>query len=1362
MRNLIANLPDRRVGASVRTALATGAGLLVSSPAFAIPSPELVIGSISSMSQLFALGTAMLGGGAAAMGARASWKKGSDGKAARTAFRTAGVLLLLFVGSLAVNYLQYSRAAAAKLDRLQATLNRPAQAPGTKILDPNLIETSYAAQSASPLGITTADAAELLAQSQAGKRQVLFIDVRENAERAMGSLPGSIHVRFPDLLNSDVDLSNTEVVLFCYNGNRSSETAVRLAKLGIKTRFIIGGIEKWIVEGRPFSDKSVRSLADLRAIPDYENKDVLLDTPEVKTLVAEQGIQFVDVRYPADFEASYLPGAINIPLRGTPSDKLARMIEQLPQKPIVAACYDRRSCFISQVLGLELTKAGFDYRGRYTLPWEYFTPKPMKPYVAAWLEQSQKSLWQKTVEKLAGKVGDTMQAAGLLVAVLMVALVSRILVLPISLKAEKDQIISARHADELKDLKARLKDDPKRMAQAMKLFYRDHGLTPMRNMLALAFLPLMALGLSAVQMAAPVAADSFLWIERPGNPDPLYILPVVFAALGAFYFQIAVAKTVRGRKLSWLIGVPALFALAFILSAAGALYLISSIVLLLVQRAYVVGLFGTALTAIRSRLRAWRVAGMGEGIIPLSHSEQLQQCGNKAYRLSLMQQHSIAVPDGVVLDQAFLTRFLRAPKDRQEKLLDRIWAMVRSERVAVRSSAGSEDGEEKSFAGVFESYLCVTRDILRQAILDVSGSFDSTRAYSYGSEDLGRDDGNILIQRMVDAQFAGVLFTQDPQAPGLAIIEMVKGTADDLVSGRVIPQTFRYGRLSHLAAEDTQCAIDHGPLLAIGQKAEQIFGGPQDIEWTWREGRFEIVQSRDITTLHQGTQEQREERAEWVRLLRRFGDAAPEAPVLEQDEMAEVLPRPTPLSLSYMQALWANGGSVDLACRRLELSYHVPEGEDGHLVTVFGRLYSDIARKTANSVVLSKRLSGKLKRNSSKIEQDFLHGFMPHFNRQMVILEATDFSELSAPDLSSLLRDQFASFIAETHTEVEIINIAASFYLSVAATACMQAGIDPATHLSSATSAGPAAAFSHAALLPQPQRRPYLLAELGHRAVFDYELNEPRYSETPDLLDALCIAPPEAGKESSHSIASGALSDPALPAELAEPVRTAGQYQVLKEQAKHYSLRQLSVMRRAILALDDKLALEGLCFFLTFEELGRICDANLDTYREIAQARRLRYRSFLKSKPLPTSLSLTMLERASGAVASQPVPDDGKLRGTRISGTGEAQGRLFVASHSQAESGAPLKGFRDGDILACPMVHPAWLPYVLRSGGVISEVGGWLSHIAIVAREHDIPMIVGLHSLEALSPGAHVVLQADGEVVVGPDQNWQAARQAAE
>jgi rifampicin phosphotransferase len=213
-------------------------GLTVCFPvaAYAIPSPELVIGSVSSLGQVFAVGFAMVSG----LGAIVASKLGFSAKKNSTTkypVRLIGVLAAITLALLTLNYWQYITQKSTDLARLQATLVRPAQFSGTEINDISLKETSFSRQLDHPQGISTKQAATLLAQGTTA-----FYDIRETGENAMGTLPGATHIRFPDFLQSRPVTGDQPVVLFCHNGNRSSETCEKLAALGIDCRFISGGI----------------------------------------------------------------------------------------------------------------------------------------------------------------------------------------------------------------------------------------------------------------------------------------------------------------------------------------------------------------------------------------------------------------------------------------------------------------------------------------------------------------------------------------------------------------------------------------------------------------------------------------------------------------------------------------------------------------------------------------------------------------------------------------------------------------------------------------------------------------------------------------------------------------------------------------------------------------------------------------------------------------------------------------------------------------------------------------------------------------------------------------------------------------
>ena len=94
------------------------------------------------------------------------------------------------------------------------------------------------------------------------------------------------------------------------------------------------------------------------------------------------------------------------------------------------------------------------------------------------------------------------------------------------------------------------------------------------------------------------------------------------------------------------------------------------------------------------------------------------------------------------------------------------------------------------------------------------------------------------------------------------------------------------------------------------------------------------------------------------------------------------------------------------------------------------------------------------------------------------------------------------------------------------------------------------------------------------------------------------------------------------------------------------------------------------------------------------------------------------------------------------------EARACVVSEAEVERGDELVNFKDGDIIVAPMVSPAWLPYFSRAGAFVSEVGGWLSHTAILAREYDVLMIVGTDGLASIVNGSLLRLHLDGRVEV--------------
>lgn len=1308
-------------------------GVAGSGQAYAIPSPELVVGSFVSISQLFALASAVLGGGAAFATMRVR-KRGGSAQMSRGLLYIAVGMFALLVVSVGINIYQYVTDANARQARLEGALSRPMPTVDGKALDESLKEASYREQQMSPRGISTEEMERLLEAKARGDRSDTFLlDIRETAETEMGTMPGAKTVRFPDIKTSNIDFAGKTAILYCHNGNRSFETCQALAKMGIDCRFLVGGLEKWLVEKRPLTGLRARTLDDLRALPAYPNQSTLLDTPDIQKMMQKEDVLFVDPRYPGEFASGHLPKAVNLPMRPTPTAELRSKLSQLPKKPVVVPCYDRRSCFFGEVLGLELTRLGYDYRGRYTVPWEYFTKGEVRPYIKEWLAEAHKSWFQRAAEVLAGLLSAIAGHIGLILTIILLACLSRLLILPFSVKAERDQIRARAASDEMAAIKQRHKNDPVRKTRAIRTFYKRHGITPGRNLVAMLFLPIMALALLAVQDVAASSDVGLPWVGSLANRDPWLALPLVFGVIITGYLDLAFATTRVKRVLIWLAGLPLLTATGALLTAGGDIYLIASATLLVIQRLWVIGWFATM-------RQAWQRSRVPDGIIVLDDVSRLENCGNKAYRLARMRAAGMPVPDGVVLTPAFLARLAAASAATRHHEIGWIWKRLGNAKLAVRSSGSAEDGTNHSFAGVFESVIDVDRAGLEAAIARVQASFEAARASSYR---IPAGSANVLVQRMVEAEYSGVLFTRDPSAGGLAMVEMVEGTAENLVSGLVRPATYRFGRVTGKLFGKDHPPINFDPLLALGDRAERLFGGPQDMEWAYRDGRFHLVQSRDITRPIAGGADTAAMQNDLARVIDIAKGVSANDTVFAKNELSEMLPRPTPLSLSLMESLWAAGGSVDLAARELGLTYRI-EDDTTYLVTVLGRLYVDRRQEQSRALIISPVAARRLLRDADHIERDFREGFLPQFTDETRLMNVVDFEKLPTAELIAEIKRLHDRFVFDTHVSVDVVNIAAGFFLDRARKMLSADGIDPSSLLGHIPETHEARAVAETAAAPTKSRRWLLLKNFGHRAVLDYELAEPRYSEDINTLNRMIAGRVQAGRPSYQNT-------PALTKSQAKSVDVARRFQTLKEDAKHHSLCEMAVLRRAVLALDRRFGLDGRAFYLRFDELLSMNGQTATRLRALAQIRQEEATRLRHCASLPSTLTALDLEAASAGDASGLGKSSDAIRGTRVSGSKVVEARAHVITEEDAEHGNRMEGFRDGDIIVASMINPAWLPYFSRAGGFVSEVGGWLSHPAILAREYDVAMIVGTEGIGRIVDGSRLRLNLDGRIEVLSD-----------
>ncbi|MBN9101713.1 MAG: phosphoenolpyruvate synthase [Pseudonocardia sp.] len=280
--------------------------------------------------------------------------------------------------------------------------------------------------------------------------------------------------------------------------------------------------------------------------------------------------------------------------------------------------------------------------------------------------------------------------------------------------------------------------------------------------------------------------------------------------------------------------------------------------------------------------------------------------------------------------------------------------------VAVRSSATAEDLPGASFAGQQDTFLNVVGiGAVLDAVRRCWASLWTDRAVAYRAEaGVAHAELAVVVQRMVDAQVAGVLFTADPVSGRRTrtVIDAAPGLGEAVVSGAVNPD--------HIVVEGDGTVAEHrvgdkavavratagggtervagtvdGPcltdaqvrdLVALGRRVEAHFGAPQDVEWAIdAAGALWLTQSRPITTLHP------------VPVANRPG-----LRVYVCVSLAQGLTRPlTPMGLSAFRVITATG-----ATRAFGVPVADPLDGPPAFVVAGGRGFADATPALRNSV----------------------------------------------------------------------------------------------------------------------------------------------------------------------------------------------------------------------------------------------------------------------------------------------------------------------------------------------------------------------------------------------------------------------------
>lgn len=353
---------------------------------------------------------------------------------------------------------------------------------------------------------------------------------------------------------------------------------------------------------------------------------------------------------------------------------------------------------------------------------------------------------------------------------------------------------------------------------------------------------------------------------------------------------------------------------------------------------------------------------------------EVELVGGKGLSLGLMARAGLPVPLGFCICTAAHRR-LRGRLLQEDALADGIVGAYRrlgGGLVAVRSSATAEDGSATSFAGQQETILGIGSEaMLLEAVARCWESLDSERAVAYRRQQGINDEGRamaVVVQQLVAAEVAGVLFTRDPLDPTgqQMLVEAAWGLGETVVSGQVSPDRYHLDRNSgavrdrHISKKSVQrigsgleavpterqsIACLEGSQLAelaeLGRRVEKFYGEPRDIEWAWADNRFWLLQARPITTADAAEREQ--VRREEMETLKKM--AQPMGTVWSRFNLAEILPEPTPMSWAIVRRFMSGKGGYGQMYRDLGYRPHRSLDEVGVYDLICGRPYCNLSRE---------------------------------------------------------------------------------------------------------------------------------------------------------------------------------------------------------------------------------------------------------------------------------------------------------------------------------------------------------------------------------------------------------------------------------
>jgi phosphohistidine swiveling domain-containing protein len=707
---------------------------------------------------------------------------------------------------------------------------------------------------------------------------------------------------------------------------------------------------------------------------------------------------------------------------------------------------------------------------------------------------------------------------------------------------------------------------------------------------------------------------------------------------------------------------------------------------------------------------------------------------------------------------------------------------------------------------------------LVQAITRCRESSNSPQVRSYLQRnrlDPSQARVSVLVQAMVDAAVAGVAFSVHPMTgrEEHALVECCLGLGEKLVSGQTSPTRYvlRLDDASVIERESGAENVELSPALLAELnrcilELQAHFGRPQDIEWAVdRRGTLWILQSRPITCIQWRSDIEEFTSADFreggvsarvcTPLMYSVYRAAMQQSMQQYLVDIRLLSRRAPqqewIGVFYGRPYWSASAvkrtlmkvpGFDEATFDADLGIQKKYGESGPASTP--TTVGTIARVIPVAIALERRY-----RQCLKWTADYGRRFLPQEARHLAA--ARSFATADDAAFLAMLRDAvtfqltterdyFTTIYNNANCQSDLKKLLASLARAtgqVISAVDLMSGLQDVSHMKMqrdlvqlvkvATAEGTVSPVWDQALAD-------FLARNYFHADVELDISTPRWGERPERVRQIVEDILRAGTDSRDpDQAARAQFDQFSAAEqgidaairrslwhrvrfgrFRSSIRRARTFLSRREEMREYSTRAYNLLRLFVLEAGRRLQRKGCLedaddvFMLHTDELVAFAGPgdHRDRALALARFRRLMYRGYRGLEP-PGELGRHVTPRtASDHLDSSS--EQVVLRGIGCSaGVVSAKVRVLRALED-------ARSLRPAEILVTRFTDPGWTPVLGQVTGVVTEVGGLLSHAAVIGREYGIPAVLNVQgATEILKTGQRVQIDGTAGTVTVLDAN---------